>query len=200
MADLVPEYLTFDYRCRYRGIPGAHHDPEDYPMVWTVKVKGTVWDDDDDDDGGDGKEVTVGEAQLYVVPDAGIIDLFFTLDAVNQEVANVAEMLTIKRHDLIDEMALGGDLLILTSLRIAPKFRGNKLGHSILKAVLGTVGRSAAMVVLQAAPVLTDGSPEEGTAEHDAARTALRRYWVGFGFHPADGDYLVLDDMADVLE
>lgn len=70
MADLVPEYLTFDYRCRYRGIPGAHHDPEDYPMVWTVKVKGTVWDDDDDD-GGDGKEVTVGAAQLYMVPDAG---------------------------------------------------------------------------------------------------------------------------------
>jgi len=37
-------------------------------------------------------------------------------------------------------------------------------------------------------------------APPQAARTALRRYWVGFGFHPADGDYLVLDDMADVLE
>lgn len=198
MSDIVPEYLTFDYRCNFRGIPGAHHDPEDYPMVWTVRVKGTVWDDDDD--GGDGREVNVGEAKLYVVPDAGIIDLFLTLDAVNQEVANVAEMLTVKRHDLIDEMALGGDLLILSSLRVAKKFRGNKLGHSILKAALGTVGRSAAMVVLQAAPVLSDGGSVEGTAEHDAAKASLRRYWTDFGFQKAAGDYLVLDDMASVLD
>lgn len=198
MADLVPEYLTFDYRCQFRGIPGARHDPEDYPMVWTVKVKGIVWDDDDD--GGDGKEVTVGKAELYVVPDAGIIDLFLTLDAVNQEVANVAEMLTIKRPDLLEEMALGGDLLILSSLHIAPKFRGNKLGHDVLKAILGAIGRSAALVIVEAVPLLSRDVPEEGTAGHDAAKAALRRYWEGFGFQSAYGDYLVLDAMADVLE
>ena len=65
-------------------------------MFLTVRVKGRVWDDGDD--GGDGKEVSVGEAELYIVPDAGIIDLFLTLDAVNQEVANVGEMLTINRR------------------------------------------------------------------------------------------------------
>jgi hypothetical protein len=32
------------------------------------------------------------------------------------------------------------------------------------------------------------------------AKAALRRYRERFGFQPADGDYLVLDDMADVLE
>lgn len=198
MADLVPEYLTYDYRCRFRGVPGVHHDPEDYPMVWTVKVKGTVWEDGDDS--GDGKEVTVGQAELYVVPDAGIIDLFLTLDAVNQEIANVGEMLTIKRPDLIEDMVLGGDLVILSSLRIVPKFRGNKLGHAVLSAVLGTVGRSAATVILEAAPVLADDGPEEGTPGHDAAKAALRQYWQGFGFQTAFGDYLVLDDMADVLD
>ncbi|ALV43367.1 hypothetical protein AU252_21170 [Pseudarthrobacter sulfonivorans] len=198
MADLVPEYLTFDYSCRFRGVPGAHHDPEDYPVSWTARVIGTVWDEDDD--GGDGTEVTVGEAHLYLVPDAGIIDLFLTLDAVNQEVANVGEMLSLKRPDLIEDMALGGDLLILSSLWISPKFRGNNLGHSFLKAILCTIGRSAAMVILQAAPVLADGAPGEDTPEYEAAKAALRRYWEGFGFQPAAGDYLVLDDMADVLE
>jgi GNAT superfamily N-acetyltransferase len=198
MADLVPEYLTFDYSCRFRGVPGVHHDPEDYPVSWTVTVRGTVWDEDDD--GGDGAEVIVGKAHLYLVPDAGIIDLFLTLDAVNQEVAGVGEMLTLKRPDLIEDMALGGDLLIVSSLWIKPEFRGNKLGHAVLKAILGTIGRSAVQVILEAAPALTDGCPEENTPEHEAARAALRRYWEGFGFQPADGDYLVLDDMADVLD
>lgn len=42
MADLVPEYLTFDYHCHFRGA-GGRHDPEDYPVFWTVKVKAMTW-------------------------------------------------------------------------------------------------------------------------------------------------------------
>ncbi|MDE8670395.1 hypothetical protein PY310_17595 [Pseudarthrobacter sp. H3Y2-7] len=198
MAGLVPEYLTFDYSCRFRGVPGVHHDPEDYPVTWSVTAKGTVWDEDDD--GADGTEVTVGEARLYLVPDPGIIDLFLTLDAGNPEVAGVGEMLTLKRPDLIEDMVLGGDLLIVSSLWIEPRFRGNKLGHAVLKAILGTIGRSTVQVILQAAPAPAEGVPEEGTPEHDAAKAALRRYWEAFGFQQADGDYLVLDDMADVLD
>jgi GNAT superfamily N-acetyltransferase len=198
VADLVPEYLTFDYSCRFRGVPGVHHDPEDYPVSWSVTAKGTVWDEDDD--GGDGTKVTVGEAHVYLIPDAGIIDLFLTLDAVNQEVASIGEMLTLKRPDLIEDMVLGGDLLIVSSLWIEPKFRGKKLGYAVLKAILSTVGRSAVQVILQAVPVPPPGDPGEGTPEHVLAKDALRRYWEGFGFQPADGDYLVLDDMADVLD
>ncbi|WP_255770049.1 hypothetical protein [Pseudarthrobacter sulfonivorans] len=198
MAGLVPEYLTFDYRCHFRGIPGAHHDPEDYPVPWTVTVTGTVWDEDDD--GADGMEVPVGKAQLYLVPDAGIIDLLLTLDAANQDVAGVGAMLSLKRPDLIQDMALGGDLLIVSSLCIQPRFRGNKLGHAVLKAVLCTIGRSAVQVIMEASPVPADGAPEEGTPEHEAAKAALRQYWEEFGFQPADGDYLVFDHMADVLD
>jgi len=105
VSDLVPEYLTYDYRCTFRGVPGVHHGPDDYPMFWTVKVKARIWDDGDE---GDGKEVTVGEAELYIVPDAGIIDFFLTLDAGNQEIANVGEMLTVNRPDLIHEMSWAG--------------------------------------------------------------------------------------------
>jgi GNAT superfamily N-acetyltransferase len=198
MADLVPEYLTFDYRCRFRGIPGVHHDPDDYPMFWTVKVRGRVWDEQDD--GGDGREVPVGEAELYIVPDAGIIDLFLTLDAVNQEVANAGEMLTINRPDLIDDLSLGGDLLLLSWLKIAPKYRGNKLGHAILKAIISTVGRSSAMVLVEAVPELTDNGPMEGSPPYMAGRAALRRYWESFGFRVAHGDYLVFDDMAEARD
>lgn len=199
MADLVPEYLTYDYRCQFRGTPGVRHDPDDYPMFWTVKVKGRVWDDRDDGEG-DGKEVTVGEVELYIVPDAGIIDLFLTLDAVNQEVANVGEMLTVNRPDLIRDMSLGGDLLILSWLKVAPKYRGKKLGHAILKAILSTVGRSCTKVILEATPALTNNGPMEASPTHVAGKAALRRYWESFGFQHAHGDYLVFDEMADAVD
>jgi hypothetical protein len=200
MTALDAEYLTFDYRCHYRGIPGPDHDPEDYPMKWTVSVGGTVGDGEYDD--GDGEEVHVGDAHFTVVPDAGIIDLFDTLDAVDQELANVAEMLTIQRPDLMPSagMELDGDLLVLSSLWIDPKYRGNNAGHDVLRAILATVGRATAMVVLEAAPVLNDDGPEEGTPEHAAVKASLRRYWTDFGFREAAGDYLVLDDMADAVD
>lgn len=79
-------------------------------------------------------------------------------------------------------------------------FRGNRIGHSILKAVVNTVGRASTLVVLQAAPVPGDGAPDEGTPEHRAAKAALRRYWADFGFREAAGDYLVLGEMADAFD
>ncbi|MEV7132151.1 hypothetical protein AB0N24_04600 [Arthrobacter sp. NPDC093128] len=192
MPPLDPEYLTFDYHCHYRGIPGPDHDPEDYPMTWTVSVNATVWDEDDD---GDGEEVHVGDARFTIVPDAGDIELFLTLDAVDQELANVAEMLTVERPDLMPAagMDLGGDLLVLSSLWIEPKFRGHQTGHTVLTAILSTVGRAAAMVILEAAPLLSDDAPEEDTPQHLAAKTALHRYWTRFGFRSAFRDYLVLN-------
>ena len=198
MVTLVPEYLTFEYNCQFRGTPGVHHDAEDYPMLWKVKIRGRVWDDQDD--GGDGREVTVGEAELYLVPDAGIIDLFLTLDAVNPEVSAVGEMLTINRPDLVSELSVGGDLLILSWIQVAPEFRGNKLGHTILKAILSSVGRSCAKVILDTSPTRGGGSGPEEPAGPDAAKAALRRYWESFGFHEAHGDYLVFEDMADARD
>lgn len=199
MASLDPEYMTFTYKCEFRGIPGPDHDPSDYAINWTASISATVWDDEDH--GGDGEEVHVGEAHFSIVPDAGEIDLFDTLDAVDQVLANVAEMLTTQRPDLLDAacLDLGGDLLVLSSLYIDPKFRGHKIGHSILNAILATVGRDSAMVVLQAAPVLTEDGPREGSPEHAAAKAALRRYWIDYGFQGADGDYLVLAATSDVL-
>ena len=77
--------------------------------------------------------------------------------------ANVAKMLTNKRPDLLEEMALGGDLLILSSLQIEPRLRRNKLGQNVLKAILGAVGRLAALVIVEAAAHLSTAAPEEGT-------------------------------------
>ncbi|HET7139648.1 MAG TPA: hypothetical protein VFI36_05740 [Arthrobacter sp.] len=91
-------------------------------------------------------------ARVRAIPDAGAIDLLDTMDAVDSEVLGVAEMLFNERPDLVEDLEPGGDLLILSSLWIDPKFRGSKIGHTVLQAILGTVGRVAAQVVLQASP------------------------------------------------
>jgi hypothetical protein len=187
---LDPDDLIFRYSCEYRGIPGPDHDPADYPVDWTVSVRGMVWDDKD---GGDREYVHVGAASFRIVPDAGTIHLLDTMDAVDQEVMLLAEMLFHERPDLMHSagMDVGGDLLLLSSMMVEPRFRGNRMGHAILRAFLGTVARNTALVILEAAP-LTDDGLEEGSPEHAAARAALRRYWMDFGFRNAAGDYLFL--------
>jgi hypothetical protein len=60
-------------------------------------------------------------------------------------------------------MDLGGDLLVLSSLRVYPRNRDRLIGHAILKAILGTVGRNTALVVVEATPLLADGAPAEGS-------------------------------------
>lgn len=191
MPALDPDDLTFRYSCEYRGIPGPDHDPADYPMDWTVSVRGTVWHNDD---ASDGEDVYVGEASFRIVPDAGTIHLPDTMDAVDQEMMLLAEMLFHERPDLMHSagMDLGGDLLILTSLTVEPRLRGNRTGHAILKAILGTAARNTALVLLEAVPPLTEDGPEEGWPGYAAAKTALRRYWMDFGFREAAGDYLFL--------
>ena len=171
-------------------------------MDWTVSIDAPVWAEGNSDDFEGDRRVHVGKAHLSIVPDAGLIDLFDTVDAVDQILANVGEMLTAKRPALMisSGMELGGDLLVLHSLGIDPKFRGHKLGHKILKAILGAVGRATALVILEASPVLDDGGPVEGSPEHTAAEEALRRYWADYGFQEATGDYLVLGEMADAFD
>lgn len=124
-----------------------------------MSVEGVVYAKDDEGfDIGDGEDVHVGDARVRIVPDAGAIDLLDTMDAVDSEVMGVAEVLFHERPDLIEVLESGGDLLVLSSLWIDPKFRGDETGHTVLKAILG--GRAAALVVLQGAPVLKDDGPK----------------------------------------
>jgi GNAT superfamily N-acetyltransferase len=180
-----------------QGIPGVDHDPEDYPLRWVVKISTVVHVDDKADEG---EEIDVGEAVVDIVPDAGLIDLLGTLAAVDQELADVAEMLIAKRPDLVDfGLGIGGDLMWVSSIEVAPEFRGHKLGHEILRAALRTIGRATTLVVLRAAPLPTNDGAKKSTRENDVAKASLAKCWKDSGFIPADGDYMVYDDDLDEL-
>lgn len=189
MLRLDPESLLFSYACQYRGIPGPEHDPLDYPVLWTVGIQTLAADDGTDDIKGG---VQVGEASVYLIADVTDIDVFDVLDGISGEFASLGHLLGYERPDLT--RAPEPDVLFVSSLRIEPEFRGSRLGHDVLTAILGTVGRSAGAVVLE--PVPTDGGPEEGTVEYAVACQALRQYWDDYGFDPAGEKYLVLDELA----
>jgi GNAT superfamily N-acetyltransferase len=181
-----PEYLWLTYGMSYRGRPDAAAHPEDYPMTWRVDIGATVFADEDSD----GEDMKVGHATVRIIPEAGCIDLFDTLDAVDQEMADFAEFLQFRHPEMLHELsAFGGDLMILSSLEITPEFRGRKLGHAALEAILAAIGRNCLMIILRASPFLDDDAEEP--AADSPVRAALERYWGSFGFEPAGDGYMV---------
>ena len=187
MIEVEPRYLTIKYRMEYLGQPDPVGHPASYPMNWKVSVAADVFEDEYSD----GQEMEVGGAYLRIIPSAGDINLFMTMDAVDQEVTEFAEFLDFKRPDLMYGLkSFGGDLMILSTLRIKPEFRGQKLGHAILEAILSTIGRNCPLVILRASPMLESG--EDEPPADSPAKTALRRYWEEFGFDHVGDDYMVL--------
>ena len=200
MTVIDPELLTFEYKLRYRGVPGMEHVPRDYPMRWEITVTtsgGTPGSaagaEDSAHQGGapEGGEVPVGNAVVQVVPKAGMINLFVTTDGADPDMARIAEMLTAERPDLVTEyLQDGGDLMIVSTLEILPEYRGGRMGYTVLHAIVETVGRSVDLVVVHAVPAASDGSPPEGSAEYEEAKATLKAYWQDFGFEEAAGEYL----------
>jgi hypothetical protein len=124
MPALDPETLAFRYTCEYRGIPGREHDPSDFPIDWTVSVSaaGSI------DEGSADQAVHVGDAFFRIVPDAGTIDLPGPTGAVDPEMLSIAQMLAHDRPGVMASgMDLGGDLLVLTSLRVDPRYRNRAM-------------------------------------------------------------------------
>lgn len=196
MTVIDPELLIFEYRLRYRGVPGPEHVPRDYPMRWEITVttaggKAVSSDTRQDDGTAAREEVPVGNAVVQIVPKAGMINLFVTTDGADPEMKQIAEVLTAERPDLVSEhLQDGGDLMIVSTLEILPEYRGGRIGYTVLHAIVETVGRAVDLVVVHAVPAAGDGSPPEGSAEYEEAKAALKAYWQDFGFEEAAGEYL----------
>ncbi len=188
MTVIDPELLTFEYRLQYRGVPGMEHVPRDYPMRWEVTVSAAGLNGAG---GAEGEMVQVGHAVVRVVPKAGMINLFVTTDGADAEMAHIAQMLTTERPDLVTEYLQDrGDLMIVSALEILPEYRGDRMGYTILHAILETVGRSVDLVVVHAVPANSEDSPAEGTPEYEQATSTLKAYWQDFGFDEAAGEYM----------
>ena len=188
MGLLEPKDLIFEFSMRRLGPEALRDIPEEYAHHWRVKVTGRQFDEDADEV----DEVTVGSAEAYVIPDAaGQRDLFLTLDAHSQDLADVGEMLQVVRPDLLEALAesWGRDLLYVSYIELEPGHRGRGLGQAVLEGILDGVGRYAGLVVLEAAPLL-DGAVEEGSLLHRSAKRSLARYWSAAGFEKADGDWM----------
>ncbi|MCH6472523.1 hypothetical protein [Sinomonas terrae] len=189
MGLLEPKDLVFEFSMRRLGPEALRDIPEEYAHHWRVKITGRQLDEDFDEV----DEVTVGDAEAYVIPDAaGQRDLFLTLDAHSQDLADVGEMLQIIRPDLLEALAesWGRDLLYVSYIELDRAHRGRGLGKAVLEGILDGVGRYVGLVVLEAAPLPGDDAAEEGSLLHRSAKRSLARYWSAAGFEKADGDWM----------
>lgn len=191
-----PMSLEFTYRLQYRGVPHPDHDQEDYPLRWDV----TATVDPDAEGEGDPQLRHAASAVAYLITDAGEIDLVDTMDAVSSELTDVAGYLSTRRPDLL--MQLDGDrsdLLFVSAVEVDEDLRGNKIGYAVFNAIMETVGRSARLAVLRAAPILSDTTPAEGSPAHKAEVAALYRYWDGVGFYDIGGGYMAFGGIEGVI-
>ncbi|WP_415853446.1 hypothetical protein [Sinomonas sp. G460-2] len=101
MAQLDPKDPAFDCRLTLHGVPEAQTDPAFYPHERPVDDTTSVFGDDAYDEG---QTVTVGSADVFVLPDVHGIDLLYTLDAHSQQLMSVAEGLVWSRPDLPEEL------------------------------------------------------------------------------------------------
>lgn len=188
MAVLESRDLVFEFTMRRLGPTALRDIPEEYPQHWRVEISSNQYDEDDDVD-----EVPVGKAGVYVIPDAADQhSIFMALDPHSQELANLGEMLEVVRPDLLEALdeSWGRDLLYVSFVELEPSHRGHRLGHAVLDGILDGIGRYTGLVVLRAAPVLGNDSPEEGSLAHRTAKRSLARYWSAAGFEKADDDWM----------
>lgn len=97
------------------------------------------------------------------------------------------------REDL--ELSTLGDLLILHTMEIDPKYRGLGLGLLAVRRTLMTLGGGCAMAALKPFPLQFQNKvTAQNQAEFDAAQKKLGDYWSRLGFVPyKDTEYYYFD-------
>jgi hypothetical protein len=203
------QWMRLNYALDYPARPDSWQRPEDYPQSWNVSayVDVDILEADDDTFEADAHgRVTVAEANVYVIPEVGDVNLFETLDAHSAELSQFAEAFISAGSDpsqlsIEGQPVLEGDLMIVSWMSVQPRFRGHRAGHQVLKAVLDAIGRGTVVTVLRAAPGFQDGV-EEGSAKHRMECRGLAQYWREVGFRPLHHNFMVLssDDMLVMLE
>lgn len=203
------DWMRLTYALDYPAQPDSWQRPEDYPQSWDVRayIEADILEADDDTLEADAHgQVTVAEAQVYVIPEVGDVNLFETLDAHSAELAQFAEAFMAagsgpSKLSIEGEPVLEGDLMIVSWVSVQPRFRGHRAGHQVLKAILGAIGRGTVVTVLHAAPGLNDDT-DEGSLKHRRECRALAKYWGEVGFRPLHHNFMVLtyDDMFLMLE
>lgn len=202
------EWMRLTYTLDYAARPNSWERPGDYPQAWDVRayLDTEIMESEHDritaDDQG---RVPVADAKVYVIPDVGAIHLWETLDAHSADLALFGEAFMAAgsrpgRLTVNGEAFFEGDLMIVSWIGVKPRFRGHRVGHQVLKAILHAVGRGTVLVALQAAPGLREGL-EEGSAEHAREAAALGRYWSELGFRQLHEQVMILtyDDMVVML-
>lgn len=186
MLRLDPSQLSYNYNLRYTGRPfqtGAEELPAALRVtldVWLNEEPACLLPP--------GRRV--GHAVMFMIPDflqapPGIFD--------EPELQDIGDLLLQTPLDTLVSLQHGTEdtcLTVVSSINIAPEFRGQKLSHLIMDSIRDTVGRSGSMLAIKATTV--EERPEGAfPLETSEGRKTLEAHWEAYGFVPCAGGLMI---------
>jgi hypothetical protein len=181
-----PRAITLTYHHQHLWWYGA----DDALETWHVSA--------DVDGGGEaGAGAHVGDMSITLVDLYQTHDPFALLDGEDAELGRIAETLFDADDgqldpDLDEQLEPAGErILILHSVRLAPRWRDFGLGALLAGTAIRKLSGGARAAVCYPAPLAESGDDPDDE-EWERAAASLQRVWAGLGFtHFRDGVYVL---------
>lgn len=130
--------------------------------------------------------------------------MFQVCDGESQELYDIYEAIFDhhRGNEIREDLDLDsfGDVLIIHDMKIAPKYRGHKLGLLAMLQTIKTMGGGCSMAVIKPFPLQFSGEvTEKNQKKFDAALKKLNEYWERVGFIPIKGEEYYYLDLAKRL-
>lgn len=163
--ETVEAHVSLFYKA-HSSVGTFLHDCDGYIIDMTAEVTGYV---DLLGQSAQGTEVTLGELQFYIIRVGNAINdqvsLFDLFDTYQETHSMSAEIYTPSYNDFkkvihnnFEAAYPGDDILLLRLLTIRPFARGQKLGLSVLEAVIRDWSSGCALVVMKPCPLQFAGA------------------------------------------
>ena len=182
-----PWSITLTYRHEHLWWFGA----DDAPESWHVSA-------DIHDDSGTHVESHVGDINIVLIDVDDTRDPFGLLECEDADLGLIAETVFSPGSGNLDPELdgllepFGGRILILSSARLSPEWRGFGLGALLAGTALRKLSGGARAAVCYPAPIGGPDDEEPGGAAREHAIQALERVWAQLGFeHFRDGVHVL---------
>ncbi len=198
-----PWRIDLTYRHRQRWWFDADTEPE----AWQVSA-------DIFDDSGTHRFAHVGDMEVVVIDPDQTTDPFGVLDGEDADLGRIAETIfdpaTGQLDPALDHQLQphGSRILILASVRLAPRWRGLRLGVLLAGTAIKKLSGGVRVAVCQPAPLNEppEGDVDEDPVEREVAIACLSEVWSQLGFehfrdgvHVLDLNLVTLDERLEEL-
>jgi len=194
-SDRRPPADPWSIDLTYRHDQRWWFDANDEPEIWEISA-------DVHDDSGTHVESHVADMRIVLIDVLDTRDPFGVLDGEDADLGLIAEAIFDPASGRLDPELdaqlepLGNRILILSTVRLTPEWRGFGLGTLLAGTAIKKMSAGARAAVCYPAPL-----DDAGDLEHRIARAKLSEVWARLGFaHFRDGVHVLDLNLATLNE